>query len=405
MNEKQTHILGCKVDLFRREEVFHLLKKWAHGHQLRHIVTLNPEICLYGQEHEGYQKMINRADLTIPDGFGLKVSAVLMGSRLSDRITGRDLVDDVCRLACEQNLSLYLLGGADGVAMHAAQALKQQYPSLRIAGATHGMHQGEYRERNRDVCHAITAAKADILLVAFGAPKQERFIVKNRQNLPGVKIAAGVGGLFDYLAQEVPLPPRWMTSLGLEWLFRLVTQPWRWKRIWRATAVFMYRSLTWALRMQTLYRKNAVAMIVNKQRSHVLLVTPWWSETIRWQFPQGGREKGEDARSAIFREMKEELGIDQFRVLAHQPRAHRYTWPIWYRRVKGYRGQDQDLFILEFQGSDQDIHLGRDELASWTWVRVEDVMNELAPARKEIGQIGLALFQSQVGVDKGQPAA
>jgi N-acetylglucosaminyldiphosphoundecaprenol N-acetyl-beta-D-mannosaminyltransferase len=405
MNEKQTHVLGCKVDLFNREEVFYLLKKWLSGHQLRQVVTLNPEICLYAQEHETYQKMINRADLTVPDGIGLKVSARLLGTALSDRITGRALVDVLCRLAVEQGKSVYLLGGDEGVAAKAAAALQKRYPSLRIAGASQGMDRAHFSLKSPEVCKAITSARADILLVAFGAPKQEEFINKNRSELRGVKVAIGVGGLFDYLAGVVAQPPQWMCTLGLEWVFRLITQPWRWKRIARATMLFLYNSLAWRARMTFVMRKNAAAMIINRAHTHALLVTPWWSDMIRWQFPQGGREKGEDARTAIFREMKEELGIDQLRVLAHEPSAHHYVWPAWYRRVKGYRGQNQDLFILEYQGADKDIDLGKDELASWTWVRLENVMDELAPARKEIGRIGLDLFHNRVSVDKDRAAA
>lgn len=402
MNEKQTHILGSKVDLFNREEVFYLLQKWLGGRSLRQIVTLNPEICLYAQEHERYQKMINRADLTVPDGIGLKWSARVLGTALSDRITGRQLLDMLCRLAVQQQHSLYLLGAETGVAAKAAERLRLRYPGLRIAGASEGMRKTEFNENSPRLCHTITASKADILLVAFGAPKQERFIVKNRANLQGVKIAVGVGGIFDYLAGTVSQPPAWMITLGLEWLYRLLTQPWRWKRVWRATAVFLYRSLVWRLRMNFIFRKNAAAMIINRARTHVLLVSPWWSEAVRWQFPQGGREKGEDARTGILREMKEELGTENFKVLSHQPAAHRYIWPVWYRRVKGYRGQRQDLFVLEFQGEDREINLGQDELSTWTWVRLEEVMDELAPARKEIGRLGLDLYDREHAVDKDQ---
>lgn len=404
MNEKQTHILGCKVDLFNREEVFHLLQKWAGSHQLHQIVTLNPEISLYGQEHESFQKMINRFHLTVPDGVGLKIGAWVLGTSVRERITGRALVDMLCRIAQDEGLSVYLLGGGAGVASRAAESLRVQYPRLRIAGASEGMDKEHFSSRNKEVCQAITSSKADILLVAFGAPKQEEFIQRNRYDLRGVRIAVGIGGLFDYLAGSVRKPPEWVERMGLEWAFRAVTQPWRLKRIWRATVVFLHRCALWSARMTFVYRKNAVAMIINKTHTHVLLVSPWWSETVRWQFPQGGREKGEDSRTALFREMQEEIGTDRFSVLAYQADAHKYLWPAWYRRVKGFRGQKQDLFILEFTGTDADIRLGKDELSAWTWVPIAEVLHELAPARKEIGKIGLDLLKTTV-VDKESASA
>lgn len=200
--------------------------------------------------------------------------------------------------------------------------------------------------------------------------------------------------MFDYLAGKVASPKPFITKLGLEWLFRLITQPWRWRRIIRATIVFLYTTLAWRFRMSFIYRNNAVALILNKEKQ-ALLVTPMWSKMHRWQFPQGGINKKENPEQAVRREMKEELGTDNFNVLAYEKGIHRYDWPWWYRLLNGYRGQKQNLFILRFKGQNKDIIIeANGEIRAWQWVATNDVIRQLAHPRKALGKKALKIFRT-----------
>lgn len=401
MNEHQVHILGSKLDLFNREEVFALLRQRLAERKQTHVITLNPEICLYALRHEGYQKFLNRSDLTVADGIGLRFAALILGIKRTKRVTGRMVIDMLCRIAVEDGKSIYLLGAGEGVAEKTAKALQSRYVSLRIAGAEAGPASDAFVMKDGALQKRIHASGADIVFVAFGAPKQEQWIAANRSDLSNVSVFVGVGGLFDYEAGAVPRPPLFVQKAGLEWLYRLLTQPRRFTRIWRATVVFLLTALIWKFRILFNFRRNVVAMIVAADRSRVLVASPWWSDDIRWQFPQGGIDRAETAEDAVFREMSEELGTDDFKVLAHLPRAHQYIWPRWYRFVKGYRGQIQDLFILSFTGTDDQFQLGKtNELKRWQWVPIEKVVEILAPSRRVIGSLAVDAFRRLSGQAK-----
>lgn len=392
MNERQIHILGAKIDLLSRQEVSDRIGQWLQHKKGHYIVTLNPEIALLAEREDGFQKVLNRSDITVADGIGLRIAARIFGIAVPPRITGRQIIDILCKAAIAQKKSLYLLGAGDGVATKAGEVLRRMYPGLRVAGAEQGFAQGvEPSEGDvKAVCSRIDASQADIVLVAFGAPKQERFITQNLKHMTSVKIAVGVGGLFDYLTGVVPAPSVFWRKYGLEWLFRLITQPKRWKRIFNATIVFLTRVMVWKYRIKFKFRRNVVGFIQDRSHSHALLVSPWWAQDKRWQFPQGGIDSGESAQAAVLREMGEELGTSAFKILTHIPNVHVYEWPTWYTFVKGYKGQNQDLFVLEFIGKDEDIDLAKAaELHEWRWVSNDHVLSQLAQPRREIGALAL----------------
>ena len=220
---------------------------------------------------------------------------------------------------------------------------------------------------------------------------KKQWINNNRKKLKNTRIAVGIGGLFDYLAEEVPNPPAWVSNVGLEWLYRLITQPERWQRIFSATFIFLNGIFWWKFNMSFIYRENVLGLIQNK-KGQILLVSPAWSNTIKWQFPQGGVDDGEEPQDAIIREMSEEIGTDQLKIIKHHPSAYRYKWPKWYRLFRGQRGQKQDIFILKFIGSDKDIKLQKEELNAWQWCEKDKVIEELYASRKEIGKIALKLL-------------
>lgn len=228
------------------EEVLNLLQK---GRKFT-IATPNPEILVYAKKHKPYQNILNSAEISLPDGVGLLMAAKLQGKPLKSRVTGVDFIENLCKFTEEKPVSMGFLGGRPNVAEGAVECLKKKYPWIKVVfvgsewnesylgqAADRRVNSGNQESRmpnksNRTYrTHGSDAPseQIDILFVAFGAPKQEEWIASNLERLP-VTAAMGVGGAFDYLSGKVVRAPKAVRSMGLEWLFRLIRQPWRWKR-------------------------------------------------------------------------------------------------------------------------------------------------------------------------------
>jgi N-acetylglucosaminyldiphosphoundecaprenol N-acetyl-beta-D-mannosaminyltransferase len=150
------------------------------------------------------------------------------------------LVEHIARISARDGYSLFLLGAQPGVAEAAAVVLKQRHGEVRIAGTFAGSPRDEDWP---EISARLEQAHPDVLLVAYGAPKQDLWIDRHSRELPpSVKVAMGVGGVYDYLSGKAPLAPLFVRRIGMEWLYRLVTQPWRWRRILR---VFVFGALVW----------------------------------------------------------------------------------------------------------------------------------------------------------------
>jgi len=224
-------ILNIKIDNVSFSEVIAKISAYLLVDCFHMIATVNPEFIVTAQKDEKFKDILNKCDLNVPDGVGLQFAAKLAGEKIGERITGVDLTWEICKIAAEKGYSVYFLGAAEGVAEKAAHRIKLLNPGLNIAGTYAGSPNEE------GIVLKINETSADILLVAFGAPKQEKFIADNKESLK-VKLAMGVGGTFDYIAGIEPYAPLWLRKIGLEWLYRLFTQPKRWKRILNATVVF-----------------------------------------------------------------------------------------------------------------------------------------------------------------------
>jgi len=227
-------ILDVKIDCLSFPQVRQKVTQFLNTSGLKQIVTVNPEFILAAQKDKEFKKILNRADLSVPDGFGLKVAGIILGKKIGERITGVDLTWELAKLASEKGSSIFLLGAGAGVAEKTAKRLKLLYPHLKIAGTYAGS------PTEKGIIEKINASRADILLVAFGAPKQDKFIYHNKRKLK-CRLAMGVGGTFDYISGVVHRAPAWMRSLGLEWLYRLIKQPSRVGRIFKAVIIFPCR--------------------------------------------------------------------------------------------------------------------------------------------------------------------
>jgi N-acetylglucosaminyldiphosphoundecaprenol N-acetyl-beta-D-mannosaminyltransferase len=215
---RETKILDVYVtnelEKYILEYLFDRLKS---GKNKTFIITPNPEMLIYASKHLDYRDKLNEADIALADGIGLFFAAGFKGEELRDRITGVDFIESICKEAKEKAISMGFLGGRDGIAELAVKRLKKKYPWRNTVFISEEWH---------DKAKIPTM---DILFVAFGVPKQEEWIYKNLDKIP-VKAAMGVGGAFDYISGTVTRAPYVVRLLGFEWLFRLLKQPWRWKR-------------------------------------------------------------------------------------------------------------------------------------------------------------------------------
>ena len=221
-----SQVLGIKIDSTSMSGVLRNVKRWIESNRgKRYMVTPNPEMVVLAQRDKQFLRVLNRADLAIPDGVGLR----LADKRLR-RVAGVDLVAELIKLAAKKGWRVMLLGGRPGVAVKAAERWQGGNKGLLVA-ALAGPQRIERvsAAENSRLIERINQFKPDLLLVGFGHGKQEKWIAKNLARLK-VKVAMGVGGAIDILAQPWKRAPKLCQCLGLEWLWRLLLQPWRLRR-------------------------------------------------------------------------------------------------------------------------------------------------------------------------------
>ena len=230
--QAELEILGVKVhDLTMREAVERVKELFRTGRQ-GYVVTPNPEFIMSAAKDKEFTHILNKSDLSIPDGAGLVWASRIWGTPLRERVAGSDLFWELCAEAARRGGRIFLLGAKPGVAEKTAQIVRKRFPKIKIAGtfAGDGSPAGDV-ETIANLNQSASHHPIDILFVAYGHGKQERWIKRNLKKVK-VKVAVGVGGTFDYVSGQVALAPKFMRVLGLEWLYRLIREPWRIKRQW-----------------------------------------------------------------------------------------------------------------------------------------------------------------------------
>lgn len=250
-------ILTSRIKLFQvgidqvdNQKTIQKIEEFIVSKKPHQIVTPDTLAVLRARKNPEYHAILKSADLVTPDGAGILWATTTLNYPLPERVTGIDIIHNICRLAIKKEYSLYLLGSYPGVASEAALNLTKKYPGIKISGTHHGYFECEDSQNCEDVENGdsdknkeeeeITAEikekKPDILLVGMGVPKQEKWISKNLDKLD-VPVCMGVGGSFDVLSGRIPRAPLWMQRHGMEWIYRSIKQP---NRVFRVFALFYF---------------------------------------------------------------------------------------------------------------------------------------------------------------------
>ncbi len=243
--ENKIFLLGVGFNNLKIKDVLELMIKGLKKNEEKYyVVTPNPEILVLADSDANYKKVLNGAKLALPDGIGVMMASRLLSKPLRERVHGVDLMESLCKEVSKRPITVGFLGGGPNVAELTAECLRKKYLGLKV-----NFTETEWNSEKK-------YPKTDILFVAFGPPKQEIWIAENLSKLP-VKVAIGVGGAFDFVSGKVRRAPKFIRKSGLEWLFRLIIQPWRIKRQLRLIKfIFLVCQVRLGLPSQTWFAKR-----------------------------------------------------------------------------------------------------------------------------------------------------
>ncbi len=216
-------LLGLKINRVKLADVLSVIEDRIRSKAVTHVVTADASMVVIAKDDPELLDIVNTAELVTPDGAGIIWASRLLGTPVPERVSGVDLVKQLCRLSSDpaKGYRIFFLGAAPDVAAQAAKNLTETYPGCNIIGTQDGYFKPDKEE---EIVNKITALNPDIVFVGFGIPKQEKFIRKNR-DIIGASIYIGIGGSFDVYSGMVKRAPVWMQNAGLEWIFRLAQNP------------------------------------------------------------------------------------------------------------------------------------------------------------------------------------
>ena len=225
------------------EEALRLISGVIRDNSKECVSFINADCLNISSKDEEYRSILSSQSLVLPDGAGISLACRLIGERLQANLNGTDLLPELCEVSRVEDYSIFLLGAAPGVAARMSENLSNTYPGLNIVGEQHGYF--DHAEESAAVIEKINAVNPNIVLVAFGAPVQEKWIHKHHTQIDS-NILIGVGGLFDFYSGDKKRAPLWMRKSGIEWMYRLYLEPGRlWRRYIIGNPLFMLRILRW----------------------------------------------------------------------------------------------------------------------------------------------------------------
>lgn len=230
MAETRIPVLDVMIDAVTMNEAVLIVENFIIEKKARLVATANAEMVMMAQNDGELASILSKADLVIPDGAGVVWAARYKGHSVPERVAGFDLVQEILKKSAQKGYRIFFLGSAPGIAAQAKIWAEYQYSGVNITGVRDGYFSFE---SDSDIINEIKLCKPDILLVALGVPKQEKWLSKNLNQL-NIPVSIGVGGSFDVMAGVTERAPMWMQRANLEWLYRLLSQP---KRAMRMLAL------------------------------------------------------------------------------------------------------------------------------------------------------------------------
>jgi N-acetylglucosaminyldiphosphoundecaprenol N-acetyl-beta-D-mannosaminyltransferase len=433
-------IAGLKIDSITKADLLKQLTARIKSGQKTWVTTPYSEFLHAGLMDGRMMDVLNQADFAVADGIGMfwakkyleiplaaksywgkilqaiwqikySLAAILfypkwIKSVLPEKISGSDLIWDLAKLAADNNLSVYFLGGFGDTSEIASKKISTRINHgrdfskyLKIAGWSNK------NSADPTIIDDINKTSPDILFVAFDPIKQEKWILQNLPKL-NFKLAIGLGGTFDYLAGKQPQPPQFIRKIGLEWLWRLFTQPKRYKRIYNATFGLATFLLRYKVFMSYPMRENVVIVVLNsenkiflgkKKPDHFKIDIIGDADKAKrenyWQLPQGGTDGELNLEKAARREAQEEINITSLKLIGVSKRHNEYIWSNSLRKLldnKGYKnkGQRQSIVYFRFIGSDNEIKFPKnEEFSEYQWVKISELNKIVHPERGAIVKI------------------
>ena len=392
-----TFVLGIKIDDYQPQELDNKLEEFLNSNEQKYLVTPNPEMILAAHKDEELFYILNKADLAPADGFGLRLAGFLQGRKIPI-ISGSDLTPKLLKRAEKLKEKVFIANWRNGLSkkIDLELALKEKYPELIFFVLD--LDRGP--SLSPETLEEVNNFAPKIMFSTSGSPYQEKFIFHNYKKIPSLRLSLPVGGSFDFITKKLQRAPLFLRRFGLEWLWRLILQPKRWKRIYRAVFVFSFKVLNAYLK-HYFYRPNVACLLYKKSGESasdekVILIVEREDELGHWQIPQGGTD-GESLAVAGRRELNEELNTDNFEIKETYKNLFKYIFPSTStenERLKfsykfEYKGQKQGLVIAEFKGVDDEIKLNHWEYINFKWVKETDFLNSINERRRESGEIFL----------------
>jgi N-acetylglucosaminyldiphosphoundecaprenol N-acetyl-beta-D-mannosaminyltransferase len=227
MQRSRVEILGVEIDDVTVAEMLESLVRFVREGGEHQISTVNIEYLMLARRDPEFAQVLRQSALNVPDSAGVLWAARWLGHPLRERVTGSDGIYAIAERCAREGFRLFLLGAGTGVAERVARLLEERFPGLCVCGALSG---SPLPEHEREQAESVRRARADVLLVAYPSAPQEKWIARNLART-GASVAMGVGAAFDFCAGVQARAPRWMQRVGLEWFYRLLRQPWRWRRM------------------------------------------------------------------------------------------------------------------------------------------------------------------------------
>jgi N-acetylglucosaminyldiphosphoundecaprenol N-acetyl-beta-D-mannosaminyltransferase len=230
----RVNILGVRVSAVNMHQTLETVAGWIERRDPHYVCVTPAHVVMDCHWQPGLRRLFNKSGLTTPDGMSIVWLLKMMGHRSVERVYGADLMQETCRLSLERGWRHFFYGGEEGTAEQLAGRLSARFPGLQIAGTHSPPFRSLTDEEERNMRKRIDSSRADIVWVGISSPKQEQWMSRNAGKL-SAPVLIGVGAAFDFLSGRKEQAPRWIQRAGLEWIFRLATEP---RRLWRRYAQY-----------------------------------------------------------------------------------------------------------------------------------------------------------------------